>query len=383
MKINIFGSTGNIGTKTLLIIKNHFPFIKINLLLANKNYKKLLIQIKLFNPKYVCLNDNTKLPLLNKKLLNYKTKILSSNEINDYLYRSKTELTILAISGYNSLNHLEAIFFNTNNLGIVNKESIVSAGHFLKKLAKKNKTKIFPLDSEHYSLNYLFSNKNFEYHNIYLTASGGPFLNNDLKSLEKITFKQAIQHPKWKMGYKNSVDSATLANKCLELVEAHYLFDIPYDKLKIIIHPEAVIHSIVDCKNLTSIMNYFYTDMFIPIYNFFNLIFNIDNTYINNKYEFNQTNQLNFYKVDKKKFPLFNIFNKIDKYSVIDIIKFNCSNEIAVNLFKSNKIKYNQIHQFIDNSLSLDFNNRINSINDIVEFQKYFKTVVLKKNEII
>ena len=383
MKINIFGSTGNIGTKTLLIIKNNFPFIKINLLLANKNYKKLLIQIKLFKPKYVCLNDNTKLSLLKKKLLNYKTKIISSCEINDYLYKSKTELTILAISGYNSLNYLEAIFFNTNNLGIVSKECIVSAGQFLKKLAKKNNTKIFPLDSEHYSLNYLFSNKNFQYNNIYLTASGGPFLNYNLKSLKKVTFNQSIQHPKWKMGYKNSVDSATLANKCLELIEAHYLFDIPYDKLKIIIHPEAVVHSIVDCKNLTSIMNYFYTDMFIPIYNFFNSIFNIDNNYIINKYEFNQTNQLNFYKVNKKKFPLLNIFNRIDKYSAIDIIKFNCSNEIAVNLFKFNKIKYNQIHEFIDNSLSLDFNNPINSINDIVEFQKYFKSMVLKKNEII
>jgi 1-deoxy-D-xylulose-5-phosphate reductoisomerase len=185
------------------------------------------------------------------------------------------------------------------------------------------------------------------------------------------------------MGYKNSIDSSTLANKCLELVEAHYLFDIPYENLKIIIHPEAVIHSIVDCKNLTSIMNYFYPDMFIPIYNFLNFTNNIDNEYLNKKFEFNQTNQLNFYKVDKNKFPLFNVFDQIDKNSKIDVIKFNCSNEIAVNLFKFNKIKYNQIHQFIDNSLSLDFNNQVNSINDIVEFQHYFKEIVLQKNEII
>ena len=383
MNINIFGSTGNIGTKTLSIIKNNFPFIQVNLLLANKNYKKLLTQVKLFKPKYVCLNDNTKLPLLKNKLVNYRTKIILSCDINEYLYKSKTELTILSISGYNSLNYLEAILFNTNNLGLVSKECIVSAGHLLKKFSKKNNTKIFPLDSEHYSLNYLFSNKNFQYNNVYLTASGGPFLTYNLKSLEKITFKQAIKHPKWKMGYKNSIDSSTLANKCLELVEAHYLFDIPYEKLKIIIHPEAVIHSIVDCKNLTSIMNYFYPDMFIPIYNFLNSTNNIDNEYLNKKFEFNQTNQLNFYKVDKNKFPLFNVFDQIDKNSKIDVIKFNCSNEIAVNLFKFNKIKYNQIHQFIDNSLSLDFNNQVNSINDIVEFQQYFKEIVLQKNEII
>jgi len=383
MNINIFGSTGYIGTKTLNIIKNNFSFIKINLLLANKNYKKLLTQIKLFNPKYVCLNDTTKLSFLKKKLLNYKTKILLPSEINDYLHKSKTELTILSISGYNSLNYLEAIFFNTNNLGLVSKECIVSAGHFLKKFSKTYKTKIFPLDSEHYSLNYLFNNNDFQYNNIYLTASGGPFLNYNSKSLETITFKQAIKHPKWKMGYKNSIDSATLANKCLEIIEAHYLFAIPYKKLNIIIHPEAVIHSIVDFNNLTSIMNYFYPDMFIPIYNFFYSINNIDNKYINKKYEFKQNNQLNFFKVDTNKFPLFNIFNQIDKKSIIDIIKFNCSNEIAVDLFKFNKIKYNQIHQFIDNSLSLDFNNPINSINDIVEFQTNFKEIILQKNEII
>ena len=383
MNINIFGSTGNIGSKTLSIIKNHFPSIRVNLLLANKNYKKLLLQIKLYKPKYVCLNDNLKIPLLKKYLLNNKTKIILSSDINDYLYKSKTELTILSISGYHSLNFLEAIIFNTNNLGLVNKECVVSAGHLLKKFSKKNKTKIFPLDSEHYSLNYLFQNQNLKYKKIYLTASGGPFLNYNLKRLKNVTFKQAIKHPKWKMGYKNSIDSATLANKCLELVEAHYLFDIPYEKLKIIIHPEAVIHSIVDCQNFTSIMNYFYPDMFIPIYNFFYFINKINKDFVNTKYEFKQTNQMNFYNIDLKKFPLYNIFNQIDKNSKIDILKFNCSNEIAVNLFKYNKIKYNQIHQFIDNSLSLDFNNPINSINDIIEFQKYFKEILLNENKII
>jgi len=130
-------------------------------------------------------------------------------------------------------------------------------------------------------------------------------------------------------------------------------------------------------------MNYFYPDMFIPIYNFFYFINKINKDFVNTKYEFKQTNQMNFYNIDLKKFPLYNIFNQIDKNSKIDILKFNCSNEIAVNLFKYNKIKYNQIHQFIDNSLSLDFNNPINSINDIIEFQKYFKEILLNENKII
>jgi len=310
MNINIFGSTGNIGTKTLSIIKNNFPFIQVNLLLANKNYKKLLTQVKLFKPKYVCLNDNIKLPLLKKKLVNYRTKIILSCDINEYLYKSKTELTILSISGYNSLNYLEAILFNTNNLGLVSKECIVSAGHLLKKFSKKNNTKIFPLDSEHYSLNYLFSNKNFQYNNVYLTASGGPFLTYNLKSIEKVTFKQAIKHPKWKMGYKNSIDSATLVNKCLELIEAHYLFNLPYDKLRMLIHPEALVHSIIEYNNYTSVMNYFYHDMYIPLFNFFSESINEKNyPILNCNYDFKKNSSLNFYKPNLKQFPILNIFN--------------------------------------------------------------------------
>ena len=137
--LNIFGSTGTIGTKTLKIIKNYFPKIKINLLVANNNYKKLLNQIEYYKPRYVCLINKTRYKNLKNNLINNKTKILIADELSDFLKNTKTDLTILSISGYASLNFIHSIIINTNNLGIVNKECIIAGGHIINKLCLMNK----------------------------------------------------------------------------------------------------------------------------------------------------------------------------------------------------------------------------------------------------
>ena len=253
MKINIFGSTGTIGLKTLNLIDKHFSNIKVNLLCANKNIKKIIYQIKKYKPKYVYLADDKSANKLKLKIKS-KTKVLSQNDLSKYLLQSKSDFTVLAISGFQSLNFLEEIIFNTNNLGLVSKEAIVSAGHLFNKKKYFKKTNIFPLDSEHFALfNYFENNYSLKkVKKIYLTASGGPFLNRKYINLKNISFDQAIDHPKWKMGYKNSIDSATLVNKCLEIIEAHYLFNIPFEKLDILIHPQALIHSIFEHENYVS-----------------------------------------------------------------------------------------------------------------------------------
>ena len=243
MNINIYGSTGVIGTKTLNLIDKNFPNLKINLLCAKSNKNLLIKQIIKYNPKYAFLYDTSKLSKFNYRI--GKTKILNFNELLSYLSTSKSNLSILAISGYKSLYFLEHIIQNTDNLGIASKEAIVSAGHIFKKKYFFNKTNIFPLDSEHFSLFENLKNKsnNVNIKKIILTASGGPFYKKKFNSLKNIKFSQAIKHPKWKMGYKNSIDSATLVNKCLELIEAHYLFDISFDKLDILVHPQSIVHS--------------------------------------------------------------------------------------------------------------------------------------------
>ena len=376
MKINIFGSTGIIGSKTLDVINNYFPTIKINLLCANTNVKKLIQQIEIHSPKYVYLNDTKKINLL-KKNISKKIIILNFNELHSYLINSKSDLSLLAISGYKSLNYLEPILINTESLGLVSKEAIVSAGHLFKNFSKKYKNKIYPLDSEHFSIFQNINKNIFELNKIKLTASGGPFLGKKYESLNDISFSDATKHPKWKMGYKNSIDSATLVNKCLELVEAHYLFNISYDKLDILIHPESQIHSIFEYNNYLYNMIAFQNDMLIPIYSFLNQKF---------KYALNQdiyripdNISLNFQNVKNQEFPIYKFFKKLDKSLPSNIIKFNVGNEYAVNLFKQKQIKYTEIIKIIIKITSINMEYKLNNINDILY---YHESLEIKINEL-
>ena len=377
MDINIYGSTGIIGTKTLSIINKHFDNLKVNLLCANNNVDKLINQVHIFSPKYVYLNNKNNINYL-KKNINNQTQILKYDELISYLNSSKSEFSLLAISGYKSLNYFESILNNTSSLGLVNKESIVSAGHLFKNINKSLKKKIYPLDSEHFSIfkNINF-NKNEELKKLTLTASGGPFLGKKYLSLKNISFKKASAHPKWKMGYKNSIDSATLVNKCLELIEAHYLFDLEYNNLKIIIHPESKIHSIFEYSNYLYNMVAFHNDMTIPIYHFLNQY----NKYeLNeNKFSFKGNEKLSFYNVKFDEFPIFKFFNSFNKSDPSNIIKFNVGNEFAVNLFKNNRIKYTDICKIVTKITSLNLNYKLKNIKDIIYYHELLENIINEK----
>ena len=378
MNINIYGSTGIIGSKTLKILNDNFPKIKINLLCANKNVNKLIKQIHLYSPKFVYLNNKKKLSTL-KKNINSTTKILDYNELVYYLKETKSDLSLLAISGYKSLNYFEIILKNTHSLGLVSKETIVSAGHLFNKYNKSIKNKIFPLDSEHFSIfNYLNKNNINDLNKLTLTASGGPFLGKKYSSLSNISFKKASSHPNWKMGYKNSIDSATLSNKCLELVEAHYLFNLPFEKLNVIIHPQSKIHSIFEYKNYIYNMIAFYNDMTIPIYHFLNQDQNSTLKY--NKFSLVKNSEYKFMDVKFSEFPILKLFNEMDKYDPTNIIKFNVANEFAVNLFKNNIIKYTDIYKIIAKITSLNLNYKLKSIKDILEYHELLESKILLKD---
>ena len=213
------------------------------------------------------------------------------------------------------------------------------------------------------------SRKENNIYKIIITASGGPFHKRKYHDLKNIKFEEAIKHPKWNMGYKNSIDSATLVNKCLELVEAHYLFDIPFQKLDVLIHPEALVHSIVYNNNFTVNMNLFKNDMAIPIINFLmlsrkkllNLDYNLKNIDILD---------LNFNKVEYSNFPVFKFFNQINKNLPENLIKFNIGNEIAVNLFKNKIIRYTDIYKIIKKVTSLNLYYPLNNIKDVIHYHE-------------
>ena len=371
-KINILGSTGSIGKKTLKILKNNFNKYSINYLLAKNNYSLLAKQANYFNPKYIGILNDIYYSRIKKLINNKKTKIIAGPECYEILNES-VNFSILAISGISALKSINLILKNSKKIGIVNKESIVSAGKFILKIAKKNNTEIIPLDSEHYSIyNFLnnFNKKNINnIKKIFLTASGGPFLNLNKNDFKNVTLKDALKHPTWKMGVKNTIDSSTMINKCLEIIEAHYLFNFDYSKLDIIVHPESLVHSIFKINDGTLISNIFNNDMSIPIYASLNGNSKLNNPYSN--IDITNINSLRFIKPNKNRFESLKIFDQINKNSISEIIVFNTANEFAVNLFIKNKIKFVEITKFIKKSLNKFEKFNIYNINDVIQYQSF------------
>ena len=276
---------------------------------------------------------------------------------------------------------------HSKNILIANKESVIYGWNFLKKEAYKYKTRIIPVDSEHFSIMKLIENhklKNIEM--IYITASGGPFLNLPLKKFNKIKPKEAIKHPNWKMGKKISVDSATLMNKILELIEAQKIFNIPKNKIDILIHPESLVHAIIKFKNGLTKFIYHETSMVIPLANAIfdeNFVLqelknekkqNIKNLYIKN---------LNFKRVDAKTFPIIKIKNRLNEYPATPII-INTCNEILVDQFLRKKIAFLSIPKIILSILN-DSNYKKYAIKEpknldqILKVYKWTKITTLKK----
>ena len=342
--ISILGSTGSVGLSTLKIIDKKKNFFRIILLAANNNYRLICDQIKKYKPKYFIVNNFKVYLKVKKKFKNKRVKIFNNfEEIN----LKKLDLSVAAIPGVAGLEPTLLFIKLSKKILIANKESIICGWNLMKKLASKNNTTIIPVDSEHYSIFKLIENLNQnEIEKIYLTASGGPFLNYKKKELRRISPKEALKHPKWKMGKKITIDSSTLMNKILELIEAQKLFNLPNNKVDIIIHPNSLVHAIVKKKNGLITFIYHDTSMIIPLANaIFDGKLNIKEFYkIDRKKD--QLENLFFKKVDKKIFPVIFLKNRVNEYPSTSII-INAANEILVELFLNKKIPFLSISKTI------------------------------------
>ena len=346
-KIAILGSTGSIGKTSLNIFKNNPKKFKVILLSANSNYNNICQQIKIFKPKYFIINNINVYKKTKKKFKKNKIQIL--NSFDSFIKKKiKFDLTISSIVGIAGLSPTIKFVVISKKVLIANKETIICGWHIIKKLSKKYGTKIVPIDSEHFSINQLTQNINDnEIEKIYLTASGGPFLNKSLKSFNSIKPKDAVKHPKWKMGKKISIDSSNLMNKVLELIEAYRLFPFNRKKYEIIIHPQSLIHAIVVLKNGQTKFLYHETDMKIPIANaIFENKFDSENFIYPKKDILNKFGNLKFLKVDKKRFPIVTLLSKFSSSSSGPII-LNASNEVLVNKFIDGKISFNSIYVYL------------------------------------
>ena len=346
-KIAILGSTGSIGKTLVDIIKKDKKNFEITLLTANKNYKELIKQAKFFNVKNLIISDHNTYNLVKKINLRKKINIFNDFESFKKIFKSKNDFVMSSITGLDGLKPtLNSIKF-TKNILIANKEALICGWNLIKNELIKNKTEFIPVDSEHFSIWSLLQNqKNVDIERVYITASGGPFLNLPKKNFNEISIKKALQHPSWNMGKKITIDSSTLMNKLFEVIEARNIFNIPYNKISILVHPKSYVHAIIKFNNgLTKILIHD-TSMRIPIFNA--LYYKEKNKkLISKKLDINKLNKLNFTKPDIKKFPLLNIIKVLpDNLSLFETILISANDEI-VDLFLQKRINYTDISKFI------------------------------------
>ena len=381
--ITILGSTGSIGLSVLSILEKKKNLFKINLLLANKNLKLICYQIRRYKPKIYVVQDIQTYHKIKKKFSKNKTRIV--NSLAEVSQIKKSDLTVSAIPGVAGLQPTLFMIKKSKKILIANKESIICGWRILNNEAKKNNTKIIPIDSEHYSIfSLLKGHKIDDVKRVYLTASGGPFLNYKSKQFKNISPKEALRHPKWKMGKKISIDSSTLMNKMLEVIEAQRLFSIPEKKIDILIHPDSLVHAIIQFKNGLTKFLYHETSMKIPISNaIFNGKLNIEDFY---KFKINENkivNNLKFMKVDKNTFPIIKIKHRINELPSTPII-INACNEILVDQFLQKKIKFSSISKIIMSILN-DKNytkyaiRSPKNVNQIIKIDNWARMVTLNK----
>ena len=358
-KIAILGSTGSIGKQTLEIIKKDKKNFDVILLTANKNYKELYKQSKLLNVKNLIITDLKGFNFLKNK--NKKINIYNDyNNLDKILKNKKVDYTMSSITGLDGLEPTLNMIKKTKTLAIANKESIICAWNLIKRRLIKYKTDFIPIDSEHFSIWSLIKNQKKEnIDRIYITASGGPFINLPNRKFDKIKLSDALKHPNWKMGKKITIDSATLMNKVFEVIEAKNIFNITYKKITILTHPKSYIHAIVKFKNgLTKILAHD-PDMKIPIYN--SLYKDEQNNIDSKPLNLDILNQLNLTKVNLKKFPLVKILDNLPKYSSMYETALITINDYLVFKFLAKEIDFNKLIK------------SINKISNLKEFQKYKK----------
>ena len=372
-KIAILGSTGSIGVNSLKIIEKKKSIFKIKILMAKKNYKAICNQINSFKPEIFIIDDLNTYLKIKKKYKNFKTKIFNTLDLNEKKI-PKLDIVISAIPGIAGLEPTLKLIKKSKKMLIANKESIICGWSMISKFSKKNNCKIIPIDSEHYSIMKILEHEKMsDVNKIYLTASGGPFLNYKPSSLKNVKPNAALKHPKWKMGKKISIDSASLMNKILELIEAQKLFSVSEKQLDIVIHPNSLVHAIVHFKNGLYKFIYHETTMMIPLAN---AIFEKDldiskflKPKLNGKNLFFKS--LFFQKVDDKKFPIIKLKKRVNEYISTPII-VNAANEIIVDQYLTKKIPFNSFYKYLLMVLN-DKNYKIYAIKDPKNIEQIYE----------
>ena len=345
-KIAILGSTGSIGKTLFNILLKEKKNSEIILLSAHKSHKILLKQAKALNVKNLIITSRKDYEILKKKTKNSKIRVLNDFTQLDKIFKKKIDYAMSSISGLQGLEPTIKVIKFTKKIAIANKESIICGWNLIQSQLNKHKTKFIPVDSEHFSIWYGLKNyKSKDLENIFLTASGGPFYKTSLSKFKNIKVSDALKHPNWKMGKKISTDSATMINKVYEVIEARKLFDISYQKIKILMHPKSYIHAILKFNNGMTNVIVHDTTMKIPIFN--TLFSNSDRKLKTKKIDLDILNNLNLNNTNSKRFPMIKLLDFLpDNHSLFETV-IVAANDKLVEMFLNNKIQFTDIQKYL------------------------------------
>lgn len=384
-KLAILGSTGSIGTQALDVISKTPDMYQVVSLAAHGNIDLLEKQIKKFKPQIVSMYDESKAQELKKRLGSSKVEVLAGEQgLHAVATYPDIEMVLVAVTGVATLGPTLAAIKQKKDIALASKEILVSAGHIVMNEVKANGVKIIPVDSEHSAIMQALGPRVNEqgcldYHimeleKLILTASGGPFFRTPDEELEQKKASDALAHPTWNMGRKITIDSATLFNKGLEVIEAHWLFNVPYEKIKVLIHPQSIVHSMAEFVDGSVIAQMGLPDMRMPIQYAFSYPRRFPGKWP--KLELQKISELSFYEPDLKRFPALNLAYIAGQEGGTMPTVLNAANERAVELFIEDKIKFTDIPKLIEKTMEKHDSIKDPQLKDIVFYHPWARNKV-------
>ena len=378
-KVLILGSTGSIGVNTLNVIRNFPDHFKITALTVNSNTELLIEQVNEFKPELVVVTDNTVSNELKEHIPAGCTLLTGTDGLLKAASETDYDILVGAMVGFAGLPPTIEAIKRGKRIALANKETLVVAGELVMKYCEEFGAEIIPVDSEHSAIYQCLVGENKDdIEKLILTASGGPFLNKDKSFFDKATVDEALNHPNWKMGNKITIDSATMINKGLEVIEAHWLFGLPTEKIDVVIHPQSIIHSMVQFKDSSIKAQMGLPDMKLPIQYALSFPERLENDFARTDLPALET--LNFYKPDFDKFVSLKLaFRAIETGGTAPCI-LNAANEVAVEKFLNREIKFSHITMLIQKALEKIGNHQSPDLDTIFECDRATREFVKNIN---
>ena len=369
--IALLGSTGSIGVSTLALVREFPERFRVHGMVAGQNLRLLAKQIKEFSPNCVAIRNEQDVPRLRRLLGNHKVEILwGESGASTVASLAEVDVVLAAIVGGAGLMPCLQGVLAGKEIALANKEALVMAGELFVDAAKQRGVRLLPVDSEHSAVfQCLQGNHRAEVDKIILTASGGPFLRTPLSRLDKVSVAQALKHPNWKMGQKITIDSATMMNKGLEVIEARWEFDMQPDRIDVVIHPESVVHSMVRYQDGSIIAQLGIADMRIPIAYALAFPHRLEGSWP--PLDLKRHGQLNFMPLEKRRFPALSLAYAALREGGTMPTVLNAANEVAVAAFLDRRIGFREIHRIITRTMHKHSNRRATEVGEILEVDRW------------